>query len=1715
MRRRRRAACRGRRPGCRARFGGGRRRLRRIARRRVRRSSRRRRHRGARQTDRQLVRDRRRMRERLLRRRRLLQQRLHRHLRDVRRSGHRRDLRRRPARNRSARRVRRSRRRRRCGSTGMCDGTGACDKYPAGHRLQGDGVHRVDADVGVPLRRQRHLRVDARPDVRAVQLRDRQPLPDDLHRRHRLPGPQQLHQRQLRQEADRRRLRRRPRMQLRLLRAGRLLRRRLPGHLSFVRGAGQHRHLHQRSRRRRSAGPVRRPGRGHLRQRRHVRRQGGLPAVRLGNAVRGAGLHGCHRHPARPLQRHRHVHARHAAGVRVRIPAGPPARAAPRAPPTPTARAATSATGRSAARRSTASTAPPATECASGSCQQGVCCAGACTGHLHVVRADRQPRRLHADPRQHRSAEPVRRRRVVQLRHRRVSATARAPAGCMPPGIACGSAVVHADRRSRWPGAATARATAWRARAQPCTPYVCGGDELPRHLRDHRPSAPAETSARRRAAACKPLGAACAAGGECDSGICAQGVCCRTACTATCMSCALTGTGGHLLDRARGQRSAEPVQRSGRRQLRHRRDLRRQPAAAVCYASGTTCVRGATCTHRQLHAGADVQRHRRLPGAEPPSPAAPTTAARAAPASTTCATNADCAAPNVCIAGQCAKKLLGTACASGGECASGPVPAGRLLQLELHGHVPLVRAGGQRRHLRVGPRRTADPLSQCTDNGATSCGTDGMCDGAGGCRLYAAGTMCAAATCTGVDVHARAHVQRHRKLPRGRRSRPAIRTCAAPSGACRTSCADVRRVHAPNTCTGGQLRQEADRRRPAPRPPSATRTCANRASAARPRAPASAGRARWPGTLGTCTSVAAGADPLNQCTDQGAAGCGTDGTCDGSGACRLYATRDDLRRVDLQRHDRSRPRAPATAPGTCGTVTATDCGAYMCGDGRDVPDDLHGRRRLRGAQRLHRRKLRQAPQRRGVHGGGRVLEQFLRAGDLLPDGLHGELPLVRDDRRRRARARWWRRAQIRSGQCADSGAATCGADGFCDGGGACRLYASGTVVRRRELQRARRSRPRGPATAPAPVRRRRRRRAAHTPARPASAGRRARPTRDCAAPNVCVDGRVHQEADRRGVRRRRRVHDQPVRSRGSAARAPAPGPASRAPSPARWAPAPTSPPGQDPLNQCTDQAPRQLRQRRLLRRRRRLPALRRRGRRAAAATLHRLDADRGARRATAPAPARRRRRRCATLTRAARRRCRTTCTVNARLRGAVHLHRRQLRPEAGGRRLRAPAANASRASARRASAATRACGGTCQSCALAGHRRGRAPTCAAGAGSAEPVRRSRRRQLQHRRHVQRRRRVPPVRARARSARRATCTGSTVTPARTCNGTGTCQTATTSSCAPYACGTGACRTTCTTSADCASPNICVGGSCGLKPVGAACAGTAVQLGELRPGRLLRRPLHGHLPLVRDRRDAGDLRERAERAGSADQCTDAGVATAAPTGLQRRRRAAACTSRGRPAWRRRARDRRSRPPRTCNGTGTCQAATSIQLHAVSSAAPEACRTTCTVDGDCVAPNICSGRRVHQASQRRHLHRGRRLREQRLRAGRLLRDACARRPASRARSPAPWGRARTSPPGGSAEPVHRRGRPSCGNDGTCNGAGACRLYVTGTQCVAPACTARRPRPRGPATAAAPARPCRRRAATPTRADGRVPHVLHEQRRLHRRPTSASAAPARRTPT
>jgi len=45
------------------------------------------------------------------------------------------------------------------------------------------------------------------------------------------------------------------------------------------------------------------------------------------------------------------------------------------------------------------------------------------------------------------------------------------------------------------------------------------------------------------------------------------------------------------------------------------------------------------------------------------------------------------------------------------------------------------------------PAGAADPRHVCVDKGASSCSTNGKCDGASGCDVYPPGTTCAAEHC--------------------------------------------------------------------------------------------------------------------------------------------------------------------------------------------------------------------------------------------------------------------------------------------------------------------------------------------------------------------------------------------------------------------------------------------------------------------------------------------------------------------------------------------------------------------------------------------------------------------------------------------------------------------------------------------------------------------------------------------------------------------------------------------------------------------------------------------------------------------------------------------------------------------------------------------------------------------------------------------------------
>ena len=137
---------------------------------------------------------------------------------------------------------------------------------------------------------------------------------------------------------------------------------------------------------------------------------------------------------------------------------------------------------------------------------------------------------------------------------------------------------------------------------------------------------------------------------------------------------------------------------------------------------------------------------------------------------TSCTTAAtDCVAPNICNANICTLKPIGAACTTAGECDSNFCAQGYCCNQACNSPCKSCAIAGslgdvqQRRQRHRALARDASASATV----ATSCGLDGMCNGAGACRFWASGTQCVAGTCVGSTLTPAAHLRRRRHLPIG------------------------------------------------------------------------------------------------------------------------------------------------------------------------------------------------------------------------------------------------------------------------------------------------------------------------------------------------------------------------------------------------------------------------------------------------------------------------------------------------------------------------------------------------------------------------------------------------------------------------------------------------------------------------------------------------------------------------------------------------------------------------------------------------------------------------------------------------------------------------------------------------------------------------------------------------------------------------------------
>jgi len=411
----------------------------------------------------------------------------------------------------------------------------------------------------------------------------------------------------------------------------------------------------------------------------------------------------------------------------------------------------------------------------------------------------------------------------------------------------------------------------------------------------------------------KANGAACAAAIECTSNFCADGVCCDTSCTSSCTACTaakkgsgLDGVCGAVPNGSTGKGTCSNAMTTcGPDGLCDGTGKCRVGAAAGTSCGATMCSAGSVTGPTCNGAGSC---------STTPRSCAPYLCKDATSCATGCTTDAECAAPNVCVSGACRAKLAnGAPTPSATACVSGLAADGVCCDTTCDGACVACTAAKT-----GGADGTCSPIKSGTDPdndckarcmGASLVGK-GACDGAGkcsdgalascapyGCEAGAcktkcfddsdcSGAKCAAGICSSAPPDAGSiAMDGGAPLVTG-----TFQTCTSatecPSGFC------VDGVCCDSACT------------------ETCRAC------------------NLPFAPGRCAVVPAGLDPKRSCG--GDKSCHQ--TCDGVGSC--MSTRPGDQCAAAKCTDRSHGVGAAVCPAAdapCPTSSAAfDCGAYAC-----------------------------------------------------------------------------------------------------------------------------------------------------------------------------------------------------------------------------------------------------------------------------------------------------------------------------------------------------------------------------------------------------------------------------------------------------------------------------------------------------------------------------------------------------------------------------------------------------------------------------------------------------------------------------------------------------------------------------------------------------------------------------------------------------------------
>jgi hypothetical protein len=379
-------------------------------------------------------------------------------------------------------------------------------------------------------------------------------------------------------------------------------------------------------------------------------------------------------------------------------------------------------------------------------------------------------------------------------------------------------------------------------------------------------------------------GAPCQRPDQCESGYCADGVCCNVACGGSCVSCNQPERTGECVPVPAGQRDPRETCRKEPEETCGQSGFCNGQGGCAKYAPGTACGI-AVCAGPRTFVPAGECDGDGLCVKGMALECTPFTC-EGASCRSSCVADADCVPPHICADGRCGLRGKGQACTANDQCQTGFCVDGVCCDTACSGRCEFCaqpNARGTCSQVRAGapdPRAAAgitDPARVCVDQGVGTCGTNGRCDGRGGCQRYDNGLTCRPARCeTGPNAETGPSI-----CMNGSCRAPEAITCAPFRGCTGTRC--ITQCGSDGQCASGFFCVEGKcGKRPTGGVCSrgtdcVTGICAQgRCCASACNAPCQA--CNVAGHLGTCSPVLAGTE---------AAACGDPrcSACDGMGNC--------------------------------------------------------------------------------------------------------------------------------------------------------------------------------------------------------------------------------------------------------------------------------------------------------------------------------------------------------------------------------------------------------------------------------------------------------------------------------------------------------------------------------------------------------------------------------------------------------------------------------------------------------------------------------------------------------------------------------------------------------------------------------------------------------------------------------------------------------------